>query len=439
MSNSFRGYDSETTGDIPLTDRGHHQINSDPPPYDQVAAWKNNTNNMARSEGAKSPQWYNFKTWSKKAWIIVGVVIAIILVIVIVVPVEVTKNNAYPSYTTLNYTLSETYSPDSFFDKFDYYTDSDPTNGFVTYVSQETAESLNLTYSSSSSAVLRVDTSDADSSDSSGTSSTTGQTSQGGQGGQGGQSSQGGQSGGQGAPGRKRQSTATTRNSVRVTSKNTYNKGLFIFDVIHTPYGCGTWPALWLTDPNNWPAHGEIDIMEAVNNGTSGNQMTLHTASGCKMDHKRKQTGTALHENCYWKANAQAGCGVQGNTSTFGADYNTLGGGITAVEWRSAGIRVWQFERDNIPDDITNNSPSPNSWGKALADFPDTGCDIGSHFKNQSIIINIDLCGDWAGSNSVYTSEFGCPSNCTDYVANNPSEFTKAYWEFGAFQVYQSS
>jgi len=35
---------------------------------------------------------------------------------------------------------------------------------------------------------------------------------------------------------------------VRISSKTTYNKGLFIFDVKHSPYGCGTWPALWLVE-----------------------------------------------------------------------------------------------------------------------------------------------------------------------------------------------
>lgn len=300
------------------------------------------------------------------------------------------------------------------FDKFDYFSDTDPTNGFVTYVSQEIAETLNLTYASTSSAVLRVDTSDADTSDSSDSSGSSDSSdssgTNSGQSTSSGQSSQGGQNnqGGQGAPGQRRRATATSRNSVRVTSKNQYNKGLFIFDVIHTPYGCGTWPALWFSDVANWPSYGEIDVMEAVNNATSGNQVTLHTKSGCKMDHKRKQTGTTTHDNCYWAANNEAGCGVQGNASTFGEDFNTLGGGVTAVEWRAAGIRVWQFERDSIPDDISNNSPNPSSWGRALADFPDTGCDIGSHFKNQSIIINIDLCGDWAGSTSVYSSQFSC-------------------------------
>lgn len=28
---------------------------------------------------------------------------------------------------------------------------------------------------------------------------------------------------------------------------------------------------------------------------------------------------------------------------------------------------------------------------------------------------------------------------CTDVVATKPSEFANAYWEFGAFEVYQAS
>jgi beta-glucanase (GH16 family) len=114
------------------------------------------------------------------------------------------------------------------------------------YISRDNAEWLNLTYATSTSAVLRVDTT---------------------------------YSGSEAANGRQ---------SVRITSNNTYAHGLFIFDILHTPYGCGTWPALWLTDPNNWPAHGEIDVVEAANKGTYGNQATLHTSEGCSMGVKRK-------------------------------------------------------------------------------------------------------------------------------------------------------
>jgi uncharacterized membrane protein YvbJ len=100
---------------VDTTGTNYHQDNSEPPPYDQVVpSTENNTNtNMAHNEGAKSSQGLGLKSWSKKTWIIIGAIIAIIIVVVIVVPVEVTKANAYPSYTTLNYTLAETYSTDT--------------------------------------------------------------------------------------------------------------------------------------------------------------------------------------------------------------------------------------------------------------------------------------------------------------------------------------
>lgn len=40
---------------------------------------------------------------------------------------------------------------------------------------------------------------------------------------------------------------ASTRQSVRITSKSNYNGGLFIMDSVHMPTGCGTWPACKLS------------------------------------------------------------------------------------------------------------------------------------------------------------------------------------------------
>ena len=111
------------------------------------------------------------------------------------------------------------------------------------------------------------------------------------------------------------------------------------------------------------------------------------------------------------------------------------------MELRDAGIRVWMFTRDSIPSDISNSSstPDPSTWGEALADFPSTNCDISSHFQNQSIIANIDICGDLAAATSYYTDLYDCPDTCTEYAASSSANFTSAYWEFNSFKVYQAS
>ncbi|KAM5374913.1 hypothetical protein ACJZ2D_006257 [Fusarium nematophilum] len=356
-----------------------------PPTYDEIMLPRQG--NDIRHVSPTMP-WWNPRYWRKRVWAGVAAGVVILLVIVIAVAVTEVRKNRYPDYSTLSYSLKDTYEGESFFDQFDYFTGYDPTNGFVHY---------NLTYASSSTAVLRVDTS----------------------------------VGPEDEP-----NASTGRFSVRVSSKQTYDSGLFIFDVKHTPYGCGTWPALWLTDHSNWPDNGEIDVMEATNRADEGNQMTLHTTGGCSMDVRRKATGETLQKNCDHEKNDNAGCGVQSETDGYGAGFNGNGGGIMAMEWRGEGIRMWQFGRDEIPSDIEGKNPNPSSWGTALADFPNTDCNIGSHFKNNSIVVNIDLCGDL-----VYSAwdDSGCSGNCTDLVANNPEAFTNAYWEFGSFEVYQSS
>ncbi|KAI3396348.1 hypothetical protein diail_12238 [Diaporthe ilicicola] len=412
-----------------------HSTRSNPPDYADLPPL-----NMKKGPGNLPPRyygdergdkWWDFKTWRRRTWAILVAILVVIIIVIVIVATMLQKTNAYPNYKRLAYSLSDEYSGSDLsvpissrdthrlgspsaraaavlvarhiimpgFDNFDYYTGYDPTNGFVHYVPREQAESLNLTYASSSSAVLRVDTSVGPSS----------------------------------SP-----DASTGRFSVRATSKRQYGStgGLFLFDVKHTPYGCGTWPALWLADPSKWPDNGEMDVMEATNLADDGNAMTLHTSSGCSMDHRRKMTGTSTHASCVSSGTSNEGCGVDGDKATYGVDFNSGGGGIMALEWRSAGIRMWQFARDSIPSDVTGGSPDPSTWGTALADFPDTGCNIGNHFKNQSIILNIDLCGDLAGDLYSGTS---CPSNCTDYVANNPEAFTDAYWEVGSFQVYTAS
>lgn len=45
----------------------------------------------------------------------------------------------YPDYSPVQYQLLHTYEGSSFFDHFNYYSDDDPTEGFVTYTSPQHA------------------------------------------------------------------------------------------------------------------------------------------------------------------------------------------------------------------------------------------------------------------------------------------------------------
>jgi hypothetical protein len=114
-------------------------------------------------------------------------------------------------------------------------------------------------------------------------------------------------------------------------------------------------------------------------------------------------------------------------------------GQIYALDLRDEGIRVWFFPRHSIPSDILNGTqPDPSTWELPLADFPNTNCDIHSHFRNQSIIINIDLCGEYGGDREVYEDQNGCPGNCREFVARHPEAFEEAYWEFRRLRVYHT-
>ncbi|KAJ5664942.1 Concanavalin A-like lectin/glucanase subgroup [Penicillium maclennaniae] len=337
--------------------------------------------------------WYSPFTWTRRRTFI-SILVTIVIILVIVVPIEVVRANRYPDYSPLNYTLKDSYAGPSFFDHFNYFTEPDPTDGFVVYVNKETATNLNLTHASDTSAILRVDT--------------------------------------------VTPNALSGRNSVRIESKKAYNTGLFIFDIIHTPHGCGTWPALWMTDGANWPANGEIDILEATNEASHGNEISLHTTPGCSMKVKRKETGNRIYKTCDNSTNGNSGCVVVGEPETYGAALNQNGGGIYALELRNAGIRAWFFPRTSIPSDITSKTPDPSTWGTALADFPSTECDIPSHFQNLNIVANIDLCGELASQPQYYDQLYGCPSTCTDFVARNPSAFSDAYWEFRKFEIYHA-
>ncbi|KAJ3477504.1 hypothetical protein NLI96_g10422 [Meripilus lineatus] len=202
------------------------------------------------------------------------------------------------------------------------------------------------------------------------------------------------------------------RNSVRIRSVKTYTTHAVVFDIRHMPQGCATWPAAWETLESNWPNSGEVDI-----------------------------TGTSTSLNCDANVNGNTGCGVQApTTNSYGPSFNSNGGGWYAMERTSTFIKVWFWPRNSgsVPSGVKNGGSSVDTanWGTPTAFFPNTNCDINSHFGPNNIIINLTLCGDWAGIPSLYNGA-GCPGDCVSYVNNNPSAFANAYWDIAAVRVYQ--
>ncbi|KAM0712349.1 hypothetical protein Q7P37_011444 [Cladosporium fusiforme] len=294
------------------------------------------------------------------------------------------------------YVLEDDYTANgNFFDQFQFYNDSDPTHGFVDYVQRDSAESAGLINNNYGKVYMGVDHTNV--------------------------------------------ASKRGRPAVRIESTKTYDNGLVVIDIEHMPGGiCGTWPAFWMFGPN-WPKGGEIDILEGVND-QSKNDFTLHTSSGCRIDHHDDMIGKVNTDNCDVKAKGQGtneGCKIKVNDErTYGKGFNDNKGGVYATEIMEDFINIFFFPRGEIPDDVFGDSPDPSSWGKPMAAFKG-GCDIPSHFKNMQLTFTNTFCGDWAGNVWEYGSCASKADTCVDFVQNNPDEFEDAYWSINDLKVYK--
>jgi len=231
------------------------------------------------------------------------------------------------------------------------------------------------------------------------------------------------------------------RQSVRIASAKRYSGGLFIADIKHMPTGLATWPAFW-TVGTSWPNHGEIDIIETVNNNKQ-NQYTVHSAPGCEIDTSSTApegfkvnsiASEVSHPSCGSSKGSNNGCAfIDNDANSAGAPFNAAGGATYAMEWTSDGIKIWTFPRGSEPSDIASQSPSPSSWNTKYlkAAWSSHSCDTKKYFKEHAVTFDTTLCGDWAGN-----AFPGGKSKCHDYVKTG-SHFKDAYWAINHVSVYQ--
>ena len=299
--------------------------------------------------------------------------------------------------TAQQYQLVDNFTQENFFDNFNFINQPDPTHGLVNYVAAQAANNQRLAGFFAGGVYLGADHTN--------------------------------KVGPDGRP------------SVRVESHKIYNHGLFIGDFAHMPQGCGTWPAFWTygIDPT-WPNGGEIDIIEGVHTDET-NSMTLHTGPGCSITQEGTLESTELvSDNCN-DGDAYMGCGQHASdTLGFGEGFNANGGGVYAMQWTSEHIAVWFFPRGEIPEGVLDTeTPEVSNFGKPSAKFVGgKGCKIDEHFKNHVIVINLTVCGDWAGN--VWGNYDTCSAkanSCEEYVMNKPEAFTEAYWLINSVRTYQ--
>ena len=213
------------------------------------------------------------------------------------------------------------------------------------------------------------------------------------------------------------------RDSVRLEGKRRFNRGLFILDVLHMPSGCGTWPAFWLTDENNWPLNGEIDILEGVNYQTTA-KTALHTTQGCSHFNLPQGLSTGgwdtaigipdaktgipdmtlrYAKNCFCYDKHQwvnQGCVAVDNTpDRLGIPLNKKGGGIFVLEWDPVNrhIRSWVFLHSEAPQNLLDTirtasdplkeqrvAPDPRQWTLPYGYFA-----IGESNAAESVLLRI--------------------------------------------------
>lgn len=103
------------------------------------------------------------------------------------------------------------------------------------------------------------------------------------------------------------------------------------------------------------------------------------------------------------------------------------------------------MQRPNVPTAVSNANSSidTTNLGERTAFWSPKGCDIASYFKPQELVLDITLCGDWAGQASTLAST-GCAaltgtSTCYSTYVLNSNNYDNAYFEIQYIKVYSAS
>ncbi|KAG9007178.1 hypothetical protein FRB94_014561 [Tulasnella sp. JGI-2019a] len=108
--------------------------------------------------------------------------------------------------------------------------------------------------------------------------------------------------------------------------------------------------------------------------------------------------------------------------------------------WDYTPILIWFFPRASIPSSVSSSASTidTSTLGTPVGNWPAGGCTVDTYFAAQNLIFDITLCGDFAGSASVFAST--CSGTCyTDYVVGTGANYATAYFEVQYVRIYGTS
>jgi len=174
-----------------------------------------------------------------------------------------------------------------------------------------------------------------------------------------------------------------TANTATYTSARLKTEGLFSFKYgrieakLQIPESQGMWPAFWLLGNNittiNWPACGELDVMEHID----GN----NTPFG--------GPGTGALPGYDWTQSSIHGTGLNGGVPYTINGFTAAGVHTYGMIWTKGQIQYYVDNPANIYETFTTTSPGTGTWP----------FDQGPMF----ILLNLAVGGTWPGSPNATT------------------------------------
>lgn len=175
--------------------------------------------------------------------------------------------------------------------------------------------------------------------------------------------------------------------------------------------------------------------------------LSLRKKAACKT---RKQT-TLAHPR--FLGNVTQPDNVGCSTWDFEGPYGSPTGGVYAMLLSPATnvVKLWTFHPDTSPfagDTVLTNTSSSSTvdlstWGTpGLVIGADGNCDVARTFANQSIVLNLEVCGD-AVSDEDWTGESGCAiatgyNSCWRFAAAEPAAWEGVGFGVRSIKIYQA-